>query len=57
MDVALDDTMGDGITGEPCSIVNTKFFHQALPVFFHGLDADLEDVCGHLVGISLGNEL
>ncbi len=38
---ALDDAVGDGIAGESGGVVDVKFLHEILAVFFHGLDADM----------------
>ena len=38
-------------------VVNFQLLHQDRAVFFHGLGADAQDLCGGLVGMSLDDKL
>lgn len=38
----LNDSCGDGVSGEACCVMNVELIHETLPMFLDGLDADVE---------------
>src|SRR5271167_3177007 len=57
LDAALDDSRGDGVTGEAGDLVDVELGHEILPVFFDRLDADAEFRRRLFVGLAFGNQL
>ena len=57
LDPAFDHPGRDRITRESCGVVDAELVHQALPVFFDGLDADMERPRHLLVRFSLRHQL
>ena len=54
---AFDDAGGDGVAGQAGGVVDVELVHEALAVFFHGFDADVQDLGAFLVRFALGDEL
>ena len=50
-------TVLEGYEYEIRQVVNFQLLHHGRAVFFHGLGADAQDLCGGLVGMSLDDEL
>src|SRR5271154_3045557 len=57
LDAALDDASTDGVAGESGGIMDIELLHEMLAMLLHGLDADAENRCGHLVGLAFGDQL
>src|SRR6185503_19029760 len=56
-DTALDDSLGDGVTGETGDVVDIELAHEILPVFVNRLEAETQFRGDLLVGFAFGNQL
>ena len=55
--VALDDSLGDGVTGETGDVVDVELAHETLPVVVHRFEAHAQLSGDLFVGMALGNQL
>src|SRR5207248_5341282 len=56
-DVALDDSLGDGVAGETCNVMDVEFAHEMLPMFVHRFEAYAQFRGDLFVGLAFSNQL
>src|ERR1017187_8090485 len=56
-DIALDDSLGDGVASKPCDVMDVKLVHEMLPMFVHCFEAHAQFPGDLFVGLAFGNQL
>src|ERR1035437_1912923 len=56
-DVALDDSLGDGVAGKPGDVMDVELAHEMLPMFVHRFEAHAQFPGDLFVGLAFGNQL